>query len=215
MAISVGNTSSVAGSGTSVSVSHVIAAGSSKGLITYIFTPNTITSVIFNTSQTMTQIASQAATAGYGGTYNMYLFFLPAPTVTTANVVVNSVGAGIVNIANADYSGIQQSTTVDSSGSASTSGTTFTMSTTVVASNCWLFGAFELETGGSSSAGSGTILRQNASNAGLLLLDSNATVGTGSQSLKYNTPNGPNAGCLVSLAPAGAAAVNSKFLMFM
>lgn len=88
----------------------------------------------------------------------------------------------------------------------------FTISTTVIATS-WLVSAARDYAEGTTTAGVGTTLR----NAGIGLQsgDSNALVGTGSQSMGWvpNTANNDTVGFIVSFAPAGGGATTRNLLL--
>lgn len=141
-----------------------------------------------------------------------YVYGLIAPTTGTNNVietgVVNS-GMGAIS-----YTGCKQSSQPDSSNTVDHSGSSTTLvqlPTTVVATNCWLTG-YAYAPGGFVSSGGSAV--RGASPFGAGMFDSNATVGTGSQTLAVTITNNAYIGLVTSIAPIGAT-VNSGFLMFM
>lgn len=125
----------------------------------------------------------------------------------TANV--SETGSTFSYISATSYTGCASSqpdsTNGSDNGGAKTS--SLTLSTTVVASNCWLVGS--IYGGGSYSGGSGTTKRTTSFSTAIM--DSNGTVGTGSQSLVMNQGNDFVAANIVSIAPHTTAAVNSGF----
>lgn len=103
------------------------------------------------------------------------------------------------------YTGVNQLTPIDSSNNGSTGvATSITIATTVVASNCWTIMASKDNGAGNveytTSVG---VVRQTAVGGGLCLSDSNATVGTGSQSTTQtlNAGAASHAGVAFSIAP--------------
>jgi hypothetical protein len=117
------------------------------------------------------------------------------------------------------YTGAKQSAQPDSSNSTTTgASTSFTMSTTVVAANCWTM-CYANNTNRNSTVGASTTNRapSTANTDAATFGDSNTTVGTGSQSLNFTAAAGAGAwgGIMASLAPFVAVTVNSNFLAFM
>ncbi len=102
------------------------------------------------------------------------------------------------------YSGALQSGQPDSvhgANTASNSGTNYTDNTTVVATGCWL-AAVVLDDDNNISAGSNTIKR--GAGARRAFFDSNATVGTGAQTLNITCTNLDRlTDVTISIAPAG------------
>lgn len=134
-----------------------------------------------------------------------YLYYLAGTSGNASFTVDFSSSPDFCNGVESAYSGVA-SGAVDSSAQADATATTsITVTTTVVASNCWLAGwIYAAAVGGPIAAGSGTsAVATNSDNLGFF--DSNATVGTGSQSLIANNMTGNWAGMIASFAPAVAA----------
>lgn len=114
----------------------------------------------------------------------VYLYVLVGPATGANNVVITtSVTVDALAGHAVSHTGATQSGQPDSSNTnTATAATSVTGSTTVVASNCWLVCVTRNELG-AASAGTGTTQRVSSAN-GLGMFDSNATVGTGSQSLQ-------------------------------
>lgn len=133
------------------------------------------------------------------------LFFLANPTTGTNNVSVTMTGATATtwSVA-ANYSGAQQTTPPDSSNfGTGTAVSTYTLATTVVGSNCWLIAAVA-GTRPTASAGAQTFIRAlwNSDNE-TMMLDSNGTVGTGSQALTTTySPAASWGSGIISISPA-------------
>lgn len=131
------------------------------------------------------------------------LFYLIAPATGANNVVITASASSILG-ASTSFTGASQTGQPDSSNSNSGSAiTSLTTSTTVVASNCWLVGIGGVSTG-TPTGGSGTTIRN--SGFGVSTIDSNATVGTGSQSLILNNVSSRMAAFIASFSPVGAGA---------
>lgn len=145
-----------------------------------------------------------------------YLWYLLGASVGTNTITITG-GSATKRGISVSYTGVAQTGFPDSSdGGNATTGNSITSSTTVVASNCWLVGLG----GGRTFGGGMTTLVTNrtdrikfsplpysadAEDNGLLAFDSNATVGTGSQSVTVTKSVGgtsPFTGdILVSIAP--------------
>lgn len=170
----------------------------------------TFSSVTVNGSSSgVTQIGSVFTEAG-GDQWRAY--YLYNPSTSSVNYTVTVTGADpYCRIFVELFSGTASDPT-DSSNSGAVSSTTLTLSTTVVASNCWLVSAARRLNNGTLSAGTGSTLRDQA-NVANIVGDSNGTVGTGSQSMSWNlTESGPMAGFIVSIkpsAPSGPANLKS------
>lgn len=141
------------------------------------------------------------------------LYGLANPATGANNIVYTRSGSpstqGIIGLA-ASYTGCSSSQP-DSFVSNVTGASPLTVSTTVVASNCWLIaGGIQVSTTPTSNRTD----RQRASVAsgrGADLSDSNGTVGTGSQSTIF-TATGTTDGLAISLAPF--LPVTGTFLSF-
>lgn len=105
--------------------------------------------------------------------------------------------------------GAKQTGIPDSSNVGTTTGTSISVATTVVASNSWLFLMKADGTGGQTDTPSNavTTARLSADAGGLALLDSNGTVGTGSQTAtdSISGSSTPLGGIAFSIAPAVAS----------
>ncbi len=141
-----------------------------------------------------------------------YLYALVGPATGAHNVVIS--GASFHASAAVSYTGASQTGQPDSFNTGTVTGNTvITVSTTVVAANCWLIMWGSVD-GGTMAAGTGTTFRNGSLAGGYAMFDSNGTVGTGSQSLQFNTgaTNGNKAGVIASfkpVAPAGPANVKT------
>ena len=165
-------------------------------------------SLTINSSSTgVTQYGSELSDAATNQEVRCYYKDDP-PTSSVAYTI--TAGVFSARITAAIYSGAATGT-LDSSASGTAAAATITMTTTVVASNCWLTG---LGTGlGSNNltAGSGTTLRNSSQTTFYYSADSNGTVGTGSQSLIWDkTSSLAMAAFVVSFAPTVATPANLK-----
>lgn len=132
--------------------------------------------------------------------------------ITAGTTTLTETGSTFSFLSATSYSGCN-STNPDSNNGSNNGGVTtasLTMSTTVVASSCWLAGS--IYGGASFTAGAGTTRRTNTSTG---LFDSNGTVGTGSQSLVMNQANDFIAANIVSIAPAAAGGATTHFLSML
>jgi len=177
---------------------------------------NSITGCTYN-GVAMTQIGT-GLVDGAGNTN--HLFYLINPATGTNNVVLSQSGSNSINFISDSYTGCGQVTQPDSSNTNSTgSNSSLTTSTTVIASNCWLIESGAAGTGCASVNTSQSLRgQQNAGSGGSRvtngIVDSNATVGTGSQSLDFNTDgngNHPLTVIIASIAPV-IINTNSNFL---
>lgn len=139
--------------------------------------------------------------------YAAYLYYLIAPATGANNIVVTMSNSSTFSATAVSYTGCHQTTPIDSSNKGNTaSGTSLTVSTTVVAANCWLSGM--AASGGLLSAGTGTTMRrQNTGFPWFTLgsIDSNGTVSAGAQSLQVTLGWTDNIHMiLASLLPVGA-----------
>jgi len=142
----------------------------------------------------------------------IYLFRLAGAATGAHNVVISSSGSIFIQGFAASYTGVDQTTPIDSfnSGNSAAGQTTYTISTTVVGSNCWLASFFNLFSGvaGPLTAGTGSTRRATDTNfTSAALFDSNGTVASGSRSMQVNwTSVDSGAAVICSFAPVAAGA---------
>jgi sugar (pentulose or hexulose) kinase len=226
MAIAVDSTSSGRSpSGTSAHSWDHTCSGSDRLLIVGIMAPPdsgsyNVTNVTYN-GVSMTKLGTQIKVSGGTADWWISLYGLLAPATGTNTVSFtssNSLAACAVS-----YTGVSQSGLPDSSNQANSGGSnvsTFTLSTTVSASNCWLvaaFRGFNQETV-IWNGGAGTTKRVGSlggTNPYFHIIDSNGTVGTGSQSLIMDRSSGSErcGGVIISIAPASAPPTNNAGFM--
>ena len=179
---------------------------------------NSVSGITYPAGTSLTKINSIAATLETAN-QSTELWRLVAPA-TGANTITVTLTINNLqyNAASAmSYSGVNQTSPIDSNntGQSLTNAASFSLSTTVVASNCWLTG-YVFQRGGALTAGTGTTLRSPNTGSVTAGSDSNATVGTGSQSLAWTATSQTWPGCCVaSIAPLVASTVNSNFFAFM
>lgn len=210
------STVSTWGSGTTATWSHTC-SGSDRILFVYSFNNDGSgypTGMTYN-GVSMTRIQNQAAD---GGSFYNSLFYLVAPATGANNIVVTwATATGINSCIAASYTGASQTGVPDSQNTGNVSSSaSITVSTTVVASDCWLLGVIRSSNTTLSSGTNGTIRQPGNTNGSQALVDSNGTVGTGSISQTVNvSPNQSMWMTTVSFAPSAGAAVNSGFLGLM
>jgi len=137
-------------------------------------------------------------------------WYLKNPATGTNALVAtrSTTSTAVIRLCVATYSGTDTVSQPDSQSTFDVTAASGTATTTVVASNCWLIMSYENDagTGNDVSAGASTTLRiANAGNGAVAILDSNAVVGTGAQSLNYSTAVSHNHfGNIISIDPGSA-----------
>jgi hypothetical protein len=132
----------------------------------------------------------------------LYQYYLVAPDATTANIIVSLSSSEACFVAAVSYTGAKQSGFPDSTAKGTDATGNYTATTTVVASNGWLHaGAVSDGSGDAVTAGASTTIRDNVNNNSVISADSNATVGTGTQSLNFTTTSANSAWIISSFAP--------------
>jgi hypothetical protein len=211
-----------AGTATSFTLAHTC-TGSNLTLVVpvQIVHGTAVTGMTYNG---VTMTLSSSNTGGSAGYFDTYVYTLIAPATGTNNIVftVPSVitGSKQVMFQGQSYTGTNQSA-IDSAASriATPGSSPFAVSTTVVASNCWLVGGAAGALGVvrvPPGAGAGTTYRGSLV-GNMFTADSNGTVSTGSQALNFGVDDSGAsevAGSIVSLAPAAAATSTANFFPF-
>lgn len=162
-------------------------------------TSDTVSSVTYNSTTASNPAIVATYTTGGG---KSQIFYLLNPSLGS-NTVSATFGTAYFTGNSCSYSGVKQSSQPDGSGTATTnSNTTLSASFSVTALDCWIM-ASVANNGVATAAGSGTYLRQQGANVLGALYDTNATVGTGTQSVTV-TLSSANAYCIsaASFAPA-------------
>ncbi len=163
-----------------------------------------VTSVTYN-GVAMTQLGKVDTGSSF-----MYLYGLVAAATGANNIVVNWTNSGTVYCAAASYTGVSQTGLPDSAHADSGNSGTLTGTTTVVAANCWLVGFQRNESGTPLTAGAGTVVRKAVTgNTYIAVIDSNTTVGTGSQSLITTSGSNQWGSVIASVAPVAAAVTST------
>lgn len=145
-----------------------------------------------------------------------YLWRLAGPATGAHNVVISASSSVFIQGYSVSYTGVDQTTPIDSHNTTSgSSGTSLTASTTVVAANCWLvmFGQVDAGAQGQPTAGTGTTRRaQDTDFTSCGVFDSAGTVSTGSQSLQFTwSSTGGSVAAIASLTPVGGGGGGSVF----
>src|SRR3990167_2897336 len=189
------------GSGTATSLTYAhTCTGTNLVLIVGAFldndTSDTITGITYN-GVALTKINGVSGSSDQG--YST-LWYLIAPATGANNIVVSWTGANNISSCAISYTGAHQTSPIDSNNTGTNGGgSTLTLATTVVASDCWL-----VTTGtsldDSLSANTGMLDVVTDDRGVMHMGDSNGTVGTGSQSVIWNIGS-RNGGNVISLAP--------------
>lgn len=180
MAIAFENTvSAYTGSGTSVTVAHAAGASGRKAILVILSTLATPTAV------TVDGVAATAVRATLFTVIAGSIYYFDSPPSGSVNYVATQAATDEIEIGVLIYSGMATGG-ADSSADNIVVDTTLTVTTTVVASGCWLTG-LSISSGSLPAAGTGTTVRTGATDTRIVGADSNATVGTGSQSLQFTT----------------------------
>lgn len=210
MAIARDATSHTSNNGTTASVTHTITGSNTILIAVLVHNTNEAGTVTFN-GTSMTSIARASRN---GRTAE--LFYLIAPTSGAHSLAASWATSGNGVIMGMSYTGAKQSGQPDAFNTGTqqngSSNQALTVTATVVASNCWLVGGYtdDHTAGDPSLVGTGTSLNvfdfdTNASGYGI---DSNGTVGTGSQSLQMLAPTEvgiQQVMAMASIAPATAS----------
>lgn len=211
MAISYEGQTSYPASDTSASsftFSHTVPVASNRLLLVGVSinsSSDLVTGVTYN-GVSMTRIDTvQAASTSF----RSYSYGLLAPDTGTHDVVVSLSSATYTYITANTYTGVSQTGLPDSHATGTDASGAFTLTTTVSATGCWLWG--HNRSNGGMSAGSSTTVTCNAAWNGYVTTEhSNGTVGTGSQSLNMNsTPGNETGWVIVSFAPATYTSVSA------
>jgi hypothetical protein len=146
-------------------------------------------------------------------TIHVYYYLAP-PTSSTAYVCTQA--NAYIDLKVVTYTGASQTGVPDSYASKTGDTTPLDLTTTVVASDCWLVSGGRNYSTGVIVPSTGTTERAHGTTNAILIGDSNGAVGTGAQTMNWtNGGSGNTGGIIVSFKPAGGASVNSNFLAFM
>lgn len=152
-------------------------------------------------AQALTRIGNEVLAVGR----RLSFWYLINPTPGNKILRYLQTGGDYLLVSASVYSGAKQTGQPDSHADSNGGASPQTGTTTVVASGCWLVMAASGESG-STGAGTGATLRAGDGFGGNInaIMDSNGTVGTGSQSLQA-TSAGNIAWNIISIAPAAGA----------
>lgn len=154
---------------------------------------------------TMTQLTTNGTLAVY---------YLVSPTVGTNNIIATVDDSGFKPFAgmSASFNGAKQTGFPDSSAIPTGSAiTTFSPSTSVVTSGCWLFAIggttnFNNQLGVGAGTTGDQYVYDNGNLNSYVIGDSNGSVGTGSQALNFtSTSTADWEGIILSIAPVAVA----------
>jgi len=193
--------------------SYTQAAGDNRLLIIYVYSgSDVVTNVTFN-GVGATFINKRLMTGAAAGQY-INMWYLIAPDVTTANIVVTSSSNLSGYVTGVSYTGVLQVSQPDvagTNGSTSTTALTTTLTTTV--DNVWIMGyAYHNAT---ISAGTNTTLR-GGSVASLQSFDTNAAqTPAGNHSVQTTVASADFAGHVTAAFKPVASAVNTTNFFLM
>lgn len=193
-----------AATNTSVSQSHTVGAGNNRMLFAYVGASSSgVAPTATYAGNPMQLISSQLVSSPF----SIYLFALINPPTGTANITANFGSSIFMRVGGASYVNVKQSYTPDSSATNSSGSTSSpSVSTTVVASNCWLVGII---TGGNTLSAFNRAVR--VSQFDTAISDSNGVVTAGSQTFSCTqSPASFYGAVLTSWAPAGSGPANVK-----
>lgn len=183
-----------------------VTSGSDRGLFISTCMPDNLTwsmTVTYNS----TSLSDLGHTATDNGTADWFvgLFGMVAPSSGSNTCSVTS--ANTLGGCSTSYTGVKQTGFPDSTGTANSGGSNVTsqnVSSTVVASNCWQVLSARSMTA-ILSAGTSTTLRGYGympTNKYFAIMDSNGTVGTGSQTLQMTGSSSKMGGVVASFEPS-------------
>lgn len=158
-----------------------------------------VTGVTYN-GVAMTRIAIKRDNSNNG---YVSLYELVNPASGTNNVAASFTGSQTSAQAMSHTGADSVQPDSSASGATANFATELDVATTVVASNCWLVGAFGATNGGMTME-TGTTKRVDEGTTNFrCLVDSNGTVATGSRSLGVNSPANALNGVVASIVPFG------------
>lgn len=135
-----------------------------------------------------------------------YLYYLVNPPTGANNVVVSGPTGGFYKFSAISYTGASQTGVPDSSAlnMPVPASTTYAISTTSIADNCWAVAIIRANSGGAKTAGANTTMRAN--NADTAFFDNNAAkTPAGSITLNVSCTNSNWGGNVATFAPFVAA----------
>ena len=171
------------------------------------------------TGATYGGVAMTEVSAGFQltGDRKVFCWYLVNPASGANNVVVSASGSQVIGSFAMSYTGAKQSGQPDASNTGeSPASTSFSLSVTTIADNCWTVLLTRTD-GTNNTAGTDTTERLDSAN-GFAGFDRNADITPpGSSTLATSSSNqSPYGGWIVSIAPAtaGGAAFTPRVMMF-
>lgn len=187
-----------------------VSSGSDRALFISTAMPDNLTwamTVTYNAVGSFTDIGH---TATDNGTADWWIGLFGKVAQTSGSNTCSVTSSNTLGGCSTSYTGVKQTGFPDSSGTANSGGSNVTsqnVSSTVVASGCWQVLSARGMTG-ILAAGTATTLRgfgYMPTNKYLAIMDSNGTVGTGSQSLQMTGSSQKMGGVVSSFEPAGSS----------
>jgi len=182
--------------------------------------PDSITSATFNSTESLTKIRHDQQLNGVS--WRTELWYRVAPTVTTANLVVNwdgppdqAIGVTVILL-----SGVNQSTPLDAQSGASGTGTTASATITTVAANTWIVDSVigrddaGLTVGAGQTARTDRMLEPSGVNDGAGVSTVNGKAVAGAETMDWTQASNDWAISAASFAPAGASDVAGYYVYF-
>lgn len=195
------STTGNANPGTSVTVSHTI-TGSDTLLLSGVITNDTtdlVTGCTWNGSAMSRVDIQAAATTNFLG----YIYSLVGAETGTHNIVCSRSTSNLIGLMSASYTGVSQTGFPDSQAKGTDATGSYDMTSTVVASDSWLFANTRSNDADGIIPLSVGVKRQTAFAGQIAIVDSNGTVGTGSQTITVTSnPGGETYWLMVSFSPA-------------
>lgn len=176
----------------SVTFSQVVSAGSDRALVVcsqtrHSATPGkSITGVTFNTTEAFTYVRADARAGANSAGFTTELWYLVAPTVTTANVVVtySAANADAIGVSSTLLTGVSQTSPIDSHAGSSGASTAPAAIITTVADNAAIVDCAIGRTNGGLTVGAGQTVRTDR------LIGSSVVDGAGVSTVIPKTPAG-------------------------
>lgn len=216
MAIAFDTSTGTDGNTATLTFSHTCSSGANRILFVAAGSSSNhpVTGVTY-ASVAMTLIVTSSQ-SGAGG-FQTSLWYLIAPATGANNVVISAPSSTRIAGSTGSYTGVLQTSPIDSSAVNNDPGpgnvTTLTKSTTVVASNCWVFMGGSCDNSGPFTGGAGATVRFAAPTTETGAFDSNGTVTPGAYSMTYNGSSGHYTMAMASFKPA-VSANNGNLLKF-
>lgn len=213
IALDANSTASDISTATTQSWSHTIASGNDRVLVVcvrardFATQANTRPSSVTFGAQSFTEAVYQAGASTLG----VSIWYLVAPTVGTDTITVTPAAAcsGGLRGSATSFTGVDQSTPIDVSGSATDVSTAISASVTVVTDQAWLIDSIaHTDTDTDVSQDGSQTLRDKPSNVDTLGHSDKSAVSTGSQAMAWTATNSLEwASTVIALRPASSGLV--------